>query len=286
VEKIIEIANEVSREKVRGASWSAEAMAKAVYELGKAKVVSCNDVNEIAKIIVNANPAMGSLYNLSLILKNSCNSKKDLYLAAQKFLEYINLSRNSIIRYSNKLFSENVSVFTLSNSSNVYNVIKENKNKINKVLVAESYPGGEGAIFATQIKGLGVNVELYPDASISNAIEKSNFVLIGADTITIDGCLFNKVGTKNASIIANYYGKPVIAVFEPFKINPAMRCDQDITIARSYLIQGYGELSYKLFDHLPNNLLDGILSVDGLIDPSGSNLSRLHESFLNWFTNI
>ncbi len=286
MEKLIEIANEVSRERVRGASWSAEAMAKAVYDLSKAKVISCKDINEISKIIVDANPAMGSLYNLSLILKKSCEAKKELYLAAEKFLNYINYSRELIVKHSHELFKEKMNIFTLSNSSNVFSVIKENKDMINKVLISESYPGSEGAIFATEIKNYGIDVELYPDASISNAIERSNVVLIGADNLTIDGCLFNKVGTKNASIIAGYYGKPVIAVFEPFKINPEMKCGQNIAITRSYLIQGYGELTYRLFDSLPNNLLDGILSVNGLIDPSSSNLSRLHESFVSWFSNI
>lgn len=283
LERINEVALEISRERVRGASWSSEAMAKAILNEANKNTISCKDIDIITKIVTDANPLMGSLYNLSLIMQNACNQGKTLEWATNKFLSYMSWARKSIVEHAAQLFKEEINIFTMSNSSNILDVVARYKEKINKVLVGESQPGGEGAYFATQTKSLGIDVELYPDSAVSSAIEKSNVILIGADNITIDGCLFNKVGAKNVAIIAGYYGKPVISVFEPFKINPIMKCNNEIALTRSYLVEGFGQLTYRLFDELPNNLIDGILSVNGLTDVSQSSLKFLHDSFVSWF---
>jgi len=285
LENIIKIAEEVARERIRGATWSSEAMAKAIIENGKE--LSCEELESLSDTIIKVNPVMGSLYNLSLVLRKTCSSGKDLAWGAKKFIEYIQFAKKNIIDHAQQLFrGRKVTIFTISNSSNIFEIIKSYKDFINRVNVAESLPGGEGVYLAKETKRMGVEAKVFPDSATSAGVEESDIILIGADNVTIDGCVFNKVGSKNLAIIAGYYGKPMIAIFEPFKINPNTRCGEYIPFTRNYRIEGYGELQYNVFDELPSNLIDSILSINGMSNPSQSDLRILHNSFISWFSSI
>jgi hypothetical protein len=98
-------------------------------------------------------------------------------------------------------------ILTLSNSQTVYEVLKllfldDKKIKVN---VAESRPSLEGRIMSKKLLNIGVPVKLIPDCLISEYISQSDLVLIGADKILKNFDVVNKVGSKNAAIIAKHF---------------------------------------------------------------------------------
>ena len=273
----------VSREQVKGAAWSAETLARAVIDDARSGNASCENIEEVERLIVSANPTMGSLSNLAWTLREACLHGFPIQDAAEAFLEYIRSSRAEVISHARDLVKDRpITVVTLSYSSNVLETLASLGPLLRKVYVLESLPGGEGRHAAVELRSRRIDVELLPDTAASLVIGSVDVVLIGADNVTLDGCVYNKVGSRNLAILAGYFGKPVVAAFEPYKISPEAQCGGVRILERSYVAEPWGEVTYKVFDELTRDLVDAVLSVRGLGDNTPANLSALRKSFEEW----
>lgn len=67
-------------------------------------------------------------------------------------------------------------------------------------------------------------VVVVPDAAMSIAVRRSSAVVVGADLVT-PTYLYNKIGSLPLSLTARHFGRPVIAVFEAFKICDKVHVD-------------------------------------------------------------
>ncbi len=285
LESIRRAVAQVSAEQVRGASWSAETLASAVLEDASSGKASCDNLDDIGRLLISANPTMGSIDNLLWSLRTACYEGRELKDGASIFLEYLRWSHSELVKRSVELAKDTpISIITISYSSNVIDVISalSSESMVKKVYVLESVPGGEGRNAAAELRSRKVNVELIPDAAASSYIGSVDIALIGADNATTDGCIYNKLGSKSLAIIAGYFGKPVIAAFEPYKITQESRCGSVKLLERSYQADPWGEVSYKVFDELTRDLVDAVLSVKGLNDNTPAQLGVLRRSFEEW----
>ena len=89
-----------------------------------------------------------------------------------------------------------------------------------EVLIAESRPRLVGSALAERLAEAGVSVRLITDAQIGLALREADALLVGADAITDDGRLVNKVGTEVAVMAAREFGVPAYAVCQTHKIAP------------------------------------------------------------------
>ncbi len=285
LESVNEAVALVSREQVRGASWSAETLARAVIDDARSGRASCRQIYELEGVLMSANPTMGSIASLVWTLKEACMWGVPLDVAAEAFIEYVRVSRSEVASHARDLVKDSpITAMTLSYSTNVINVLLSLGPMLKKVYVLESLPGGEGRQAATELRSRRVNVELLPDTAASSVIGLVDAVLIGADNVTLDGCVYNKLGSKNLTILAGYFGKPVVVAFEPYKISPEARCGGVRLLERSYQAEPWGEITYKVFDELTSDLVDAVLSVRGLGDNTQPNLMALRKEFEEWIT--
>ncbi|MGC9112133.1 hypothetical protein [Acidilobus sp.] len=274
---------EVSSEQIRGASWSAETLARAVIDDFSGGRASCDNMDSISGLLISANPTMGSIDSLVWALKEACYSGRTLKDGAEAFLDYMKWSREEVVRHAVDLVKgQPISVITISYSSNVVDVLASLQNMVRKVYVLESLPGGEGRNAAAELRSRRLDVELIVDAAASSYVGRADMVLIGADNVTSDGCIYNKVGSKNLAILAGYFGKPVMAVFEPYKITEDSQCGGVKLVERTYQADPWGEVSYRVFDELTRDLVDAVLSVRGLTDNTPAQISSLRRSFEEW----
>lgn len=139
-------------------------------------------------------------------------------LAVKNFLEEFNARSKDIFYkiYLNlkPLITNKHNIFTLSNSQTVFEIIKclRKDNAKIAVTVAESRPMLEGRILAKKILRLGIKVRYVMDCQIASEISKCDILLLGADMFLNNKDAVNKIGSKNAAIIAAYYSKPVYIV--------------------------------------------------------------------------
>ncbi len=286
LESLKEAASEVSRERIRGAAWSAERLADALVEDEKAGRASCDYIDDIVRVVISTNPTMGSIASLAWAARESCYRGLRASDGASAFLEYMKWSRQKMVSRASELTKGGpVTIMSISYSSAVADILVAMGQGLRRAYVLESQPGGEGAHMAAELRKRGVEVILVPDAMASSYVGSADMIMIGADNVTSDGCIYNKVGTRNLAIIAGYFGKPVIAAFEPYKISIEARCGEVKLVERSYTADPWGEVRYYLFDELTRDLVDSIFSVNGLGDNTAPQLAALRRSFEEWVSS-
>lgn len=158
-------------------------------------------------------------------------------------------------------------ILTLSNSQAVYEVLKLlflNDKKI-KLIVAESRPLLEGRIMSKKLLNLGVPVKLIPDCLISEYISQSDLVLIGADKILKNFDVVNKVGSKNAAIIAKHFKKPLFVVASEKKFSRQRRLKLEFQNPDEIWKHQHPNLSIEnfYFEVIPRKLISKIITESG-----------------------
>lgn len=268
---------EVKRERVRGASWSMARLARAIIEEDDSGHISCNDAHKIMEIIVSANRTMAPLHNLATLLGEGCMRGERMGDVARRVLWYMDEARKKLYSNWGHVVPDRSRVLTLSYSSAVELVLAPSRPSM--VYVAESLPGGEGVDLARSLRRMGKPVSLIPDTGIPQAVRDSDVVLVGADAVTLDPCLVNKIGSLSAVLAASRFGKPLVAVFESYKIHPRIGCGEVEVEARLYRVDGWGDVVYRAFDIVDGDLVAGAVTEYGFTEFSRPGLEGLVYKF-------
>ena len=83
--------------------------------------------------------------------------------------------------------------------------------KLVKVIVPETRPALQGArLTAFELSRDGISCTLISDTAVGHMMStrKVDLVMVGADRITRDGYVFNKIGTYQEAVLANRHGIP------------------------------------------------------------------------------
>jgi translation initiation factor 2B subunit (eIF-2B alpha/beta/delta family) len=126
----------------------------------------------------------------------------------------------SLILKNAEPFIEKVeSVFTLSNSGTILEILKllSSKRKKTQVFITESRPKKEGRILVRNLLEKNIAVQFGADVQMPYFIEQCDAVFLGADKLLPDGSIVNKTGSFNAAIIAGHFNKPVYIFAESSK---------------------------------------------------------------------
>ncbi|ESS08573.1 MAG: translation initiation factor 2B subunit, eIF-2B alpha/beta/delta family [uncultured archaeon A07HN63] len=158
------------------------------------------------------------------------------------------------------------------------------------VTVAESRPDREGIDLAEAIADTGVDVTVTPDAALPSllATEEFSAVLVGADTILPTGDVVNKTGTRALALAADAADVPVYVVTARDKVS------KDDTFhpeegPSELVYDGDADLSVAnpFFDLTPGDLIEGVLTEDGLLDQRGIELvAAQHRSNTDWLSAV
>ncbi|GAB6148827.1 eIF2B alpha/beta/delta subunit family protein [Stetteria hydrogenophila] len=274
----------VAGETVRGASWSARVAAEALLADVEGGGRPCRDPEAVASAVEAANPSMASLYNLALLIREACASGGDeaLARAVGRLLEYMEWARGRLRAAAAGAIPEGATVAAFSYSSSVEDAILEARGRVVGVVVFESRPGGEGVHLARRLRRAGIPVELAPDALMLDRLSGVDVAMVGADTVTRDGCLVNKAGTRLLALAAREAGIPLVAVFESYKIHPHARCGGVRIARRTYEIEGWGPVELPVFDETPPSLLGKAATEWGLHPWSPGLPGELHSRMVEW----
>jgi len=277
---INEALEEIRSETVRGAAWSAFRAIKGLLDAYQAGGLECSDAGTLSKAIISANPAMASLYWVAYVLRRGCDIG-DPGPLLRRLLYEIEETRQRIPSIAMEIFKGRPVVTTISYSSNVESILlsAHKSGHLGGVFVLESRPGGEGAVLASRLRSRGVVTRLVPDLHLYDYVSRSDFVMVGADSVTLDACLVNKVGTRLLALAARSAGKHVVVVFEPYKIHPEVGCGNSLLPVRSYMVEGWGEVIVPIFDETPGELISMGITSEGLGVWSEDWISSAYTSF-------
>ena len=116
-------------------------------------------------------------------------------------------------------------ILTISRSSSVLAALlaPSRSRRPQEVVVLESRPGGEGRLFADDLRVRGLRVRLVSDPDAPRWLDEVDRVVIGADAILADGSVVHKVGTRALALGARRRGVPVVVVSGRSKVVPSAR---------------------------------------------------------------
>ena len=142
--------------------------------------------------------------------------------AANQFLTELDASRERVAEIGAKRIWDGMVIFTHCHSSTVTRMIAKAKNqgKNFKVICTETRPAFQGRITAKELVDLGIETTFIVDSATRTFIGDADFVVVGADAITSEGNVVNKIGTSAIAVLAHEARKPFYAVSELLKFDP------------------------------------------------------------------
>jgi len=120
---------------------------------------------------------------------------------------------------------------------------------------------------------LGVKTSFIVDSSARTFMHDIDIVVVGADAITSEGNVVNKIGTSSIALCANEARKHFYVLSEVLKYDPATLYGEYEKIEERSRDEIWKEAPAELiirnpaFDVTPRDLIHGIICEEGIISP-------------------
>jgi ribose 1,5-bisphosphate isomerase len=288
-ETIKETTEKIKTLQIQGARNVAVAAVKAIQDLSentksKNKAQFLDELKEAQNILAKSRETEPLMRNaLNFIITKSKDSKTEkvaelkklLVSNAENFLADLDKSRERTAEIGSKRIRNNSTVFTHCHSSTVTRLLakakKEGKNF--RVICTETRPAFQGHITARELIDLGIETTFIVDSAARTFINEVDIVLVGADAITSEGNVVNKIGTGGIAVLANEARKPFYVVSELLKFDPETLSGHYEKIEQRSPDEVWSEAPKTLnvhnpaFDVTPNRYINGLICEEGIIAP-------------------
>jgi ribose 1,5-bisphosphate isomerase len=193
--------------------------------------------------------------------------------SSQNFQKNLEASKERIADIgANRIRNDSV-IFTHCHSSTVTYMLAKAKaqGKTFEVICTETRPAFQGRITAKEMLQLGVKTTFIVDSSARSFMHNVDLVVVGADGITSEGNVVNKIGSGTFALVAHEARKPFYVLAELLKFDPAYGEYEKIEERNRDEIwkEAPPELNIRnpAFDITPRDLIHGIICEEGIISP-------------------
>jgi len=234
-------------------------------------------IRATAKALVNAQPAMAGIFNLANAMliasedvREIARMRSVITSTAERFLDSSAEHTKKIAAKAGRLIHSGQTIATHSFSSTVFQSLlaaKESGATFN-VICTESRPMMEGVALARSLANSRIPVALVTDAGVGATLERADIVLVGADSIGLEG-LVNKAGTMALAAAARRFKLPCYALCSTNKfVPPSCRVlHEKEGDPREILRERAANVTPRnfYFDLTPLEYLSGVLTEHGLL---------------------
>jgi len=194
---------------------------------------------------------------------------------ASQFLKNLEASKERIAEIGAKRIRDRSVVFTHCHSSTVTRLLAKAKNggKNFKVICTETRPAFQGRMTAKELVDLGIETTFIVDSAARTFMGNVNLVIVGADAITSEGNVVNKIGSSGIAVLANESRVPLYVVSELLKFDPETLKGEFEKIEQRSPSEVWSDAPEKLlvrnpaFDVTPNRYIHGLICEEGIIPP-------------------
>ncbi len=191
------------------------------------------------------------------------------------FLKNLEASKEDISEIGAKRIRDKMVVFTHCHSSTVTYLLSKAKKdgKTFEVVCTETRPVFQGRITAKEMLALGVKTTFIVDSAARSFMRHADIVIVGADAITSEGNVINKIGTSTIALLARESRKPFYVVSELLKFDPATVCGDYEKIEERSPDEVWKGAPKKLlirnpaFDVIRRDFIHGVICEEGVIPP-------------------
>ncbi len=137
-------------------------------------------------------------------------------------VEHFTASKEKLFSCGAQKIDDGMTVFTHCHSSAVVGIMKKAKEEGRKfsVFCTETRPLFQGRKTAKEMASIGIPVTMWVDSGARMALRDSDIFLFGADAITSEGKVVNKIGTEMFAEVAGKYDTETFCCTDSWKYDP------------------------------------------------------------------
>ncbi len=282
-------AEKIRSMEIRGAGRIARAAAAELRDY--AKRLAAKDIDEFnekmkfaAEMLVGTRPTAVSLPNAVRAVmrykgETLDEAKNEIKRLADDFITNSENAVKKIGEIGAKRVRDGDTIMTHCNSSAAISIMAaaHAQGKDITVIATESRPRMQGLLTIKQLGALGIKTTLIVDSAVRYFMKEADLVVMGADAVTANGSIINKIGTSQLAMAAHQSRKNVIIAAETYKFSPRTLLgdlveieerDSGEVLSREKLAE-FPNVSVRnpAFDVTPREYIDMICTEVGAIPP-------------------
>ncbi|MDD4653221.1 MAG: ribose 1,5-bisphosphate isomerase [Methanothrix sp.] len=288
--QVLDTCTKIRSMEIRGAGRIATAAAASLRDFSQAvQPKSLDDFNsqmkEAADTLLKTRPTAVSLSNaIRMVMKYDAqdldSARKAIALNANRFIEISEKALERIGQIGSRRIKDGSVVLTHCNSLAALSVIStaHKSGKKIKVIATESRPRYQGITTIGMLDKMGIETELIVDSAVRSVMNEVDLVVVGADVITANGTLVNKIGTAQIALCAHEARTSFIVAAETYKFSPQTILGELVTIEERESAEVLADVSRyshvkvrnPAFDVTPHQYIDLICTEVRAIPPEMS----------------
>ena len=207
--------------------------------------------------------------------KNIKKLSETVSMASQQFLKDLENSKERIAEMGARRIRNNSTILTHCHSSTVTYLLKKARQdgKAFEVICTETRPVFQGRITAKEMLDLDVKTTFIVDSATRFFMNQVDMVVVGADAITSEGNVINKIGTSMVALMAQEARIPFYVVSELLKFDPATMYGDYEKIEERNTAEIWKDAPKNLnvrnpaFDVTRRDFIHGVICEEGIISP-------------------
>ena len=310
---VTETAEKIKSMEIRGAGRiareAAEALRRHATEIRAGDLVSFRrEMDSAAQILVATRPTAVSLPNAIHIVMSGLGqaltleeAQNGVILRAEQFIHSSQHAVEKIAQFGARHIRDGDTLLTHCNSESALGcIIEAHRNgKEIEVFATEVRPRNQGLVTIRTLNDAGIKTNFIVDSAVRSFIHEVDLVIVGADAVTVNGAVVNKIGTSQVAHTAHEARVNVLVAAETYKFAPRTIIGEIVTIeerAGNEILAD--EIARTLphvtvrnpaFDVTPAEYIDLIVTEAGAIPPQmayiiireylGWGLEEFHKTF-------
>jgi ribose 1,5-bisphosphate isomerase len=301
---VSETAEKIKSMEIRGAGRIARTAAGALRDHAltvKAPYYDAfrQEMEKAAEVLVSTRPTAVSLPNAVHIVMNGIGNVKTVEEARSGIVhraeQFITSSQNAVEkigRFGARHIRDGDTILTHCNSEVALGCIIEahRSGKKIEVFATEVRPRNQGHITIKTLNDAGIKTNFIVDSAVRSFIHDVDLVIVGADAVTVNGAVVNKIGTAQVAHTAAEARVNMLVAAETYKFAPRTVVGELIKIEERGPDEVLPEAIRKTlpnvtvrnpaFDVTPAEFIDLIITEQGAIPPQMAYI--IIREYLGW----
>lgn len=302
MKQLSETAQQIKNMEIRGAGRIARAAAAELRDYSeRIRTQKLEEFNkkmiEAARLLISTRPTAVSLPNaVRAVMKYKGDSVDEAKANIKELADGFILNSETAVLKIGEIGAHRIrdgdTIMTHCNSSAAISIMaaahKDGKNIT--VIATESRPRWQGHLTIRQLDETGIKTSLIVDSAVRYFMKEVDLVVMGADAVTANGSVINKIGTSHLALAAHEARKNVVIAAETYKFSPKSLLGELIEIEErnssevmaDEKLRKFSNVSVKnpAFDVTPREYIDLICTEVGAIPPEMAYI--IIKEYLGW----
>ncbi len=247
-------------------------------------------LDQVSEKLLAEKPTMATIHNAKWLIVEKTrhegvtpdpeSSRSAIINRADLFIRQSERAKARLGQVGSNLIEDGQTIMMHSFSQSLMSVFEQAQQagKSFEVICTESQPTRESQAAIHHLTKLGIRVTFVLDAEMAFVMPEADWCLAGADSISIDGAVANKIGTHQLALLAQNFCKPLYVATEVIKLQRQTMEGHPIHLEQRPAIELLDvvadfefperiKVRHQFFDLTPQTYIRSLITEQGVISP-------------------